>query len=219
MPRHTEPFRVQGHALSCFPNLAAPPLFPAPFHIQIDCSDTAGAQGPARRIGMRRFRIEHARVPRHSRWMKQCSLATRFGDLTLTEEDGAIVAVGWGSVIQPDTGEVLDEAARQMAAYDAGKLEVFDLPLRVAGSDLQRQVCAAIAAIPFGHTRTYGEIARDLEVSAQSVGQACGGNPIPVIIPCHRVMGAKGLTGFSGRGGVETKVALLRHEGAAGLLI
>ncbi len=54
---------------------------------------------------------------------------------------------------------------------------------------------------------------------AQAVGQACGGNPIPVIIPCHRVMGAKGLTGFSGRGGVETKVALLRHEGAAGLLI
>ncbi|MGR3474550.1 MAG: methylated-DNA--[protein]-cysteine S-methyltransferase, partial [Sulfitobacter sp.] len=94
-----------------------------------------------------------------------------------------------------------------------------DLPLRVMGSDFQRAVCTAILAIPFGHTRTYGEIARDLGVPAQAVGGACGGNPIPVIIPCHRVMGAKGLTGFSGAGGVETKVALLRHEGAAGLLI
>ena len=75
------------------------------------------------------------------------------------------------------------------------------------------------AAVPFGHTRTYGEIARDLGVPAQAVGGACGGNPIPILVPCHRVMGAKGLTGFSGAGGVETKVALLRHEGAAGLLI
>ncbi|OAN68278.1 cysteine methyltransferase [Sulfitobacter sp. EhC04] len=151
--------------------------------------------------------------------MKRSHISTRFGDLTLTEQDGAITAVGWGAVARPDSSDLLAEAVRQLAAYDAGTLEDFDLPLRVAGSDLQRRVCAAIAAIPFGHTRTYGEIARDLGVSAQAVGQACGGNPIPVIIPCHRVMGAKGLTGFSGRGGVETKVALLRHEGAAGLLI
>jgi methylated-DNA-[protein]-cysteine S-methyltransferase len=91
--------------------------------------------------------------------------------------------------------------------------------LRVKGTDFQRDVCDAMSAIPFGYTRTYGEIAKDLGVPAQAVGQACGGNPIAVIIPCHRVMGAKGLTGFSGAGGVETKVALLRHEGAAGLLI
>jgi len=70
-------------------------------------------------------------------------------------------------------------------------------------------------AIPLGDTRTYGEIARDVGASAQSVGQACGRNPIPIIIPCHRVMGAQGLTGFSAPGGVETKVALLRHEGAS----
>ncbi|QFT57694.1 Methylated-DNA--protein-cysteine methyltransferase [Sulfitobacter sp. THAF37] len=151
--------------------------------------------------------------------MKRTHVSTRFGDLTLTEQDGAIVAVGWGTTAQPDSSDLLAEAVRQLAAYDAGRLQVFDLPLRVAGSDLQRRVCAAIAAIPFGHTRTYGEIARDLGVPAQAVGQACGGNPIPVIIPCHRVMGARALTGFSGRGGVETKVALLRHEGAAGLLI
>lgn len=151
--------------------------------------------------------------------MKQCSLSTQFGDLILSEVDGAIVSVDWGRAARQDTSDVLAQAARQLAAYDAGQLEVFDLPLRIKGSDLQRAVCDAISAIPFGYTRTYGEIARDLGVPAQVVGQACGGNPIPVIIPCHRVMGAKGLTGFSGAGGVETKVALLRHEGAAGLLI
>ena len=151
--------------------------------------------------------------------MKQRSLSTRFGDLTLTEAGGAIVRLGWGAVGPQDESALLDEAAGQLAAYDDGTLEAFDLPLRVAGSDLQRAVCAAMQAIPFGYTRTYGEIAKELGVPAQAVGQACGGNPIPIIIPCHRVMGAKGLTGFSGAGGVETKVALLRHEKAAGLLI
>ncbi|MGC1495388.1 MAG: methylated-DNA--[protein]-cysteine S-methyltransferase [Sulfitobacter sp.] len=151
--------------------------------------------------------------------MKQRTILTQFGDLTLTEVDGAITAVNWTRVSSQDQSDLLDEAAEQLAAYAAGKREGFDLPLRVAGSDFQRDVCAAMSAIPFGYTLTYGDIAKQLGVPAQAVGQACGGNPIPVIIPCHRVMGAKGLTGFSGAGGVETKVALLRHEGAAGLLI
>ncbi len=74
--------------------------------------------------------------------------------------------------------------------------------------------------IPFGDTLSYGEIARQVGASPQAVGQACGQNPLPVLIPCHRVLGAGGkLVGFSGMGGVETKVALLRHEGAGGLLI
>lgn len=144
---------------------------------------------------------------------------TQFGRLFLTDKDGAIVRVDWRGVASGTVTPVLQEAADQLRAYDAGRLQDFDLPLRVAGSDFQRAVCDAMRAIPFGYTRTYGEIARDVGRPAQAVGQACGGNPIPVIIPCHRVMGAKGLTGFSGAGGVETKVALLRHEGAAGLLI
>lgn len=151
--------------------------------------------------------------------MMERSIETRFGPLTVIEGDGAIVRLSWRRSARQDVSDLLEDACRQLAAYDAGRLEEFDLRLRVDGSDFQRDVCAAIAAIPFGHTRTYGEIARDLGVSAQAVGSACGGNPIPIIIPCHRVMGAKGLTGFSGAGGVETKVALLRHEGAAGLLI
>lgn len=146
------------------------------------------------------------------------TVQTQFGPLTLFEEEGAIVRLDWDGDGRDDT-PLLAEAAAQLRAYDAGALTVFDLPLRVKGSDFQQAVCAAIAAIPFGETVTYGEIAKALGQSAQAVGSACGGNPIPVIIPCHRVMGAKGLVGFSGKGGVETKVALLRHEGAAGLLI
>ena len=151
--------------------------------------------------------------------MKQRTVHTQFGDLTLTEEDGAITALNWTRVARQDASDLLIEAATQLVAYANGDLEDFDLPLHVKGSAFQRDVCAAMSAIPFGYTLTYGDIAKQLGVPAQAVGGACGGNPIPVIIPCHRVMGAKGLTGFSGAGGVETKVALLRHEKAAGLLI
>jgi len=150
---------------------------------------------------------------------RTASLETQFGALTLHETDGAIVALSWGQATRQDQSDLLAEALAQLAAYDAGHLQAFDLPLNVVGTDFQRNVCAAMSAIAFGDTRTYGEIAKDLGAMPQAVGQACGANPIPIIIPCHRVMGAKGLTGFSGAGGVETKVALLRHEGAAGLLI
>lgn len=150
--------------------------------------------------------------------LKTC-VETQFGWLTLVQESDSIVGLDWGRIETPDQSALLSEASTQLQAYDQGKLEDFDLPLMVRGSSFQRAVCDAMRAIPFGYTCTYGEIARDLGVPAQAVGGACGGNPIPVIIPCHRVMGAKGLTGFSGAGGVETKVALLRHEGAGGFLI
>jgi methylated-DNA-[protein]-cysteine S-methyltransferase len=149
----------------------------------------------------------------------QRSIQTQFGILTVTEEAGAITRLSWGGVAEHHSSDLLDEAARQLASYDKGELTEFTLPLRVEGSDFLRAVCDAISAIPFGETRTYGDIAKDLNAPAQAVGQACGKNPIPVIIPCQRVMGAKGLTGYSGAGGIETKIALLRHEGAAGLLI
>ncbi len=149
----------------------------------------------------------------------QQSIQTQFGMLTVTEEAGAITRLSWGVARDQHRSDLLDAATRQLASFDTGALTEFTLPLRVGGSGFLRAVCDAICAIPFGETRTYGEIAKDLNAPAQAVGQACGQNPIPVIIPCHRVMGAKGLTGYSGAGGIETKIALLRHEGAAGLLI
>ncbi|MDF1717273.1 MAG: methylated-DNA--[protein]-cysteine S-methyltransferase [Antarcticimicrobium sp.] len=151
--------------------------------------------------------------------MPRLSVETPVGVLTLTEEDGAITRVDWQEGGVDDT-PLLRRARQQVTEYFAGARQTFDLPLRVDGSAFQRAVCAAMLEIPFGETRTYGEIARDLGQSAQAVGRACGHNPIPVLIPCHRVMGADGkLTGYSGQGGVETKVALLRHEGAGGFLI
>lgn len=140
-----------------------------------------------------------------------------FGPLTLHESGGVLTRMTWGA--EPGEGSaLLTEAVRQLAAYFDGGLQAFDLPFDW-GTGLQAGVRRAIAAIPFGQTRTYGDLARDLNSPAQAVGQACGANPLPILIPCHRVLGARGLGGFSAKGGVETKVWLLRHEGAAGLLI
>ncbi|MGQ0566757.1 MAG: methylated-DNA--[protein]-cysteine S-methyltransferase [Gemmobacter sp.] len=149
--------------------------------------------------------------------MRRAAADSPFGPLTLVEEGGRIVALHW----RREAGEgsaLLDEAVRQLAAYFDRRLAAFDLPLDW-GTGLQAQVRRAMAAIPLGQTRTYGDIAREVGAPAQAVGQACGANPIPILIPCHRVLGQKTLGGFSAPGGIETKVALLRHEGAAGLLI
>ncbi|TDK51794.1 methylated-DNA--[protein]-cysteine S-methyltransferase [Antarcticimicrobium luteum] len=152
--------------------------------------------------------------------MPTITVDTQFGRLAVTEEEGAITRLTWDGTAEGVPTPLLQEAQRQIEAYDAGTLQDFDLPLRVEGSNFQRAVCEAMRAIPFGETRTYGDIARATDHPAQAVGRACGHNPIPVLIPCHRVMGAGGkLTGFSGKGGVETKLALLRHEGAGGFLI
>ena len=141
------------------------------------------------------------------------------GRLTLTETDGAITALEWRDEDAPPASDLLKRAAGELAAYFAGDLRHFTLPLAPRGSEFQQGFYRALCAIPYGETRTYGDLAAELGVSAQAIGQACGANPIPILIPCHRVLSSTGLGGFSGAGGVETKVALLRLEGAASLLI
>lgn len=140
------------------------------------------------------------------------------GPLSVVVQGGAVVRLEW-SVVDGESDPVSTEAVSQLAQYFAGERQAFDLPLAPQVSDFQKKFGAALCAIPFGETRTYGHLAREMGVPAQAVGQACGANPIPIIIPCHRVLGANSLGGFSGAGGVEGKVQLLRHEGAAGLLI
>jgi methylated-DNA-[protein]-cysteine S-methyltransferase len=107
---------------------------------------------------------------------------------------------------------ILDEASRQLAAYFAGELTAFDLP----GSEFQRSCWLALATIPYGQTVSYGEQARRLGYGpekARAVGAANGQNPLPLVLPCHRVIGADGsLTGFGG--GLPMKRYLLEHEGA-----
>ncbi|SHG76539.1 methylated-DNA--[protein]-cysteine S-methyltransferase [Marivita hallyeonensis] len=146
------------------------------------------------------------------------SMPSPVGDLTAIAGTSGVLALEWRKGGMDDT-PILRRAIEQLELYFAGELTEFTVPIRLRCSEFQQTVCAAMAGIPFGETRTYGDLAEQLGVPAQAIGQACGGNPLPIIIPCHRVLGANGLGGYSGSGGIETKVALLRHEGAAGLLI
>ena len=146
------------------------------------------------------------------------SIHTPLGWLNLTETDGAITALGWKRAAMDNTA-LLRKAEQQLTEYFAGDRMTFDLPLNPSGGAFQQSVNKAMREIPFGTTREYGEIAKELNAMPQAIGQACGGNTIAILIPCHRVVGAGGLGGFSAPGGIETKVALLRHEGAYSLLI
>ena len=143
------------------------------------------------------------------------------GPLILRECHNAITRLHWmgpsSNSHAPKAGEgspLLAEAARQLEAYFAGERREFDLPLAPAGSAFHKDVWRLMFAIPFGQTATYGDLARQLKSAAQPVGSACGANPIAILIPCHRVVGASGLGGFSGGVGVESKRVLLHHEGA-----
>ena len=156
---------------------------------------------------------------RHGMTPAVLSFDTPLGQFHLREAGGAITGAGWRRMEGAAATPLLEEGARQVLAYFSREREEFDLPLRVDAGPLTQAVCDLLCAIPFGETRTYGDLAKELGQPAQAVGQACGLNPIPVIIPCHRVLAAKGLGGFSAPGGIETKVALLKLERAAGLLI
>jgi methylated-DNA-[protein]-cysteine S-methyltransferase len=145
------------------------------------------------------------------------------GLLTLVATDNALVAVLWendppervrlGTMEENAEHPLLLEAERQLKAYFAGKLEHFSLPLDFNGTGFQKKVWAALTTIPFGETRSYAEIARQIghPGAVRAVGAANGKNPISIVAPCHRVIGSNGkLTGFAG--GLEAKALLLRME-------
>lgn len=144
--------------------------------------------------------------------MPQLSLHTPVGDLTVSEEDGAIVAVDWGWGRDQTETELLTRACEQLQEYFDRVRTGFDLPLAPRGTAYRRRVWAALRDIPPGTTRTYAELARIAGGSARSVGQANGANPIPVLIPCHRVVATGGVGGYSGGDGLATKRFLLQLE-------
>jgi methylated-DNA-[protein]-cysteine S-methyltransferase len=146
--------------------------------------------------------------------MSRLTVDAPVGRLSLTEGERAITRLDWGGTGTDET-PLLVEARRQLNAYFAGDLQRFSLRLAPRATPFQHIFYEALFAIRFGETSTYGDIATALDVSPQAVGRACGANPIPILIPCHRVVGARGLGGYSGAGGIATKHALLRHEGAA----
>jgi methylated-DNA-[protein]-cysteine S-methyltransferase len=140
------------------------------------------------------------------------------GPLGLVASDQGLRAVlfGGGGLRTEGQSPVLGETATQLDAYFGGDLMAFDLPLELHGSEFQRSCWLALASIPYGQTVSYGEQARRLGLgpeAARAVGAANGQNPLPLVLPCHRVIGADGsLTGFGG--GLATKRFLLEHEGA-----
>lgn len=146
------------------------------------------------------------------------------GALKLVGSDAGLVAVLWendrdgrvrlGAMDEAPDHPILVEAARQLGDYFAGRRTAFDLPLDFRGSAFQKQVWAALLTIPFGETRSYGQIARQIgrPSASRAVGAANGRNPISIVAPCHRVIGTGGaLTGFAG--GLDAKAFLLAHEG------
>lgn len=158
------------------------------------------------------------------------TFASPVGELGLVASDTGLVAVLWEDddpkrvrlaerAARPDH-PVLEETARQLDGYFAGERRAFDLPLDFRGTDFQRAVWGALLAIPFGETRSYAQVARAIgrPTASRAVGAANGRNPISIIAPCHRVVGANGaLTGFAG--GLEAKRYLLDMErGRQGLL-
>ncbi len=150
--------------------------------------------------------------------MERLTCSTPLGTMTLVGEGEAITGLflpGQRAPAVPESASpVLERGRAQLLDYLAGRRRVFDLPLRPAGTPFQRRVWAALSAIPWGETRTYGQIARAIGApkAARAVGQANHRNPIPIFIPCHRVIGAGGaLTGYGG--GLELKRMLLQLEG------
>lgn len=152
-------------------------------------------------------------------------IASPVGELTLIASDKGLAAILWenddpnrvrlGPLVEASSNSFLLEAERQLGAYFAGKLTAFTVPLDFNGTDFQKSVWTALLDIPFGETRSYAQIARQLgrPTAFRAVGAANGKNPISIIAPCHRVIGADGsLTGFAG--GMENKRLLLNLEGA-----
>ncbi len=159
---------------------------------------------------------EHRAMP-----LTHTTVASPIGELVLLADGDALCEIRFDVAdIPPDSPRVdsgvLREAARQLLGYADGVRTAFDLPLRPRfGGAFERRVWAHVAAIPYGTTTTYGEIAAALGApgSARAVGAANGRNPLPLVVPCHRVIGARGaLTGYAG--GLESKRRLLEHEGA-----
>lgn len=149
------------------------------------------------------------------------SLATPIGDLRLVASPNGLRRIDLPPAGEPESTwveestPILAEVVRQLTEYFAGDRRTFDLPLEPEGTDFQLSVWTVLRVIPFGQTISYGEQARRLGDAnkARAVGSANGRNPLPIVVPCHRVVGADGsLTGFSG--GVDAKRWLLEHEGS-----
>lgn len=163
--------------------------------------------------------VSSASDPRFS-GQAACLVASPIGLLRLVSDGAALTAIDFHARGRAAPGRpddlLLREAAAQLAAYFARRLRIFDLPLAPQGTPFRRAVWEALLGVPWGTTASYGDIARRIgrPRAARAVGAANGANPLPIVIPCHRIVGADGsLTGFGG--GLPIKERLLALEGVA----
>ncbi|MCW8853454.1 MAG: methylated-DNA--[protein]-cysteine S-methyltransferase [Gammaproteobacteria bacterium] len=146
-------------------------------------------------------------------------VATPFTNLRLEFSDQSLLAVDFDVQIpaqQSTLNPLMEQACQQLQAYSVSAQQPLNLPLSPAGTDFQQRVWAVLRNIPVGSVRRYGDIAAELNTSARAVGNACRANPIPLYIPCHRVVAKSGIGGFAGQTDgayLNIKKALLRHEG------
>jgi methylated-DNA-[protein]-cysteine S-methyltransferase len=151
--------------------------------------------------------------PENGALRRTLGLDSPVGRLTLTEQDGAIVAIDWTRrAVRDNPTPLLARAKDLLGRHFDGEPVDFDLPLSPRGTAFQQRVWRAMRAIPYGDTVTYGELARRVDSEPRAIGGACGANPIPIVVPCHRVVAASGAGGYSGRGGLKTKALLLEIE-------
>ena len=141
------------------------------------------------------------------------SFETAFGWITVQERNKKLVSVKFGKQINQDKSKTLIKAKKQIVDFSCGKLKKFNLDIFLDGSVLQKKIWKELQKISYGKTKTYGEIAKNLNTSARYVGNVCGQNKHLLVIPCHRVVRADGsLGGFSGLGGIKLKNKLIRLE-------
>jgi methylated-DNA-[protein]-cysteine S-methyltransferase len=141
------------------------------------------------------------------------TIESPLGPITVRERDGAISAIDFKAFQPQSPTPLLQKAAAQLAEYFAGDRTTFDLPLAPPHSPFQGRLRDAMLAIPYGETRSYGALAIEIGSVPRAVGQACGDNPIPIVVPCHRILAAGGrIGGYSAGNGRETKRWLLGHE-------
>lgn len=151
--------------------------------------------------------------------MPQLSFNTPLGPLTVTAEDDVILSVDWGWAAEVEETPLLAAARDQIQDYFDGTRRAFDLPLDPPGTAFQKRVWQAMGTIGYGEVLTYGAVAKAVGSAPRAIGQACARNPLPILVPCHRVLGAanRGLGHYSGPDGpddLEAKCRLLRLEGA-----
>jgi len=149
--------------------------------------------------------------------MPACLVESPIGPLLIVEDRGRLTEIRFANGDETDADAsdtpLLARTVRQLEEYFAGRRHEFDLPLAPARTPFQQRVREAMSSIPYGQTRSYGEIAHIAGGAPRAVGQACGANSMPIIVPCHRVLAAHGIGGYSGAKGLDTKRFLLGLEG------